>query len=280
MKDIILYYFEKFFINIKEYSTINYSFFLATLILLSGCLTEKNQDAKNDYYTIDYEQCFEKEQQMLLSEIADSVEYLELKTPEGIIIRNITNIIPLYEDLIICAIDESNWKSVFLFRRNGQFARRIGSVGFGFDEYMDARDVQIDKKNSEIIIVGFVKICFYDFDGNYLRSTQPQTSYTKTSIGISDSTLWVNVAPRMRNTKVEYITTAYNKNGDTIATIPNPVSDIIAPDTSNYNPIPNFPSFYHKNGLLYLKPNYSYDTLWQISGTNRELNAEIGRAHV
>ena len=271
MKDIILYYFEKFFINIKEYSTINYSFFLATLILLSGCLTEKNQDAKNDYYTIDYEQCVEKEQQMLLSEIADSVEYLELKTPEDIIINYITNIMTFNEDLLICASESlSKSKGVYHFRRNGQYVRTIGSIGRDFGEYEYANDFQIEKENQEIIIQDIGNIHFYNFEGKYLRSIQ-SSGY---KIGLSDTILWIN---NLTSIDKKYIATAIdlNENGDTVAAISNPFYETKTNISTSINYASSFPPFYHKNGLLYLKPNQSYDTLWQISGTNKELYAVL-----
>ena len=255
-----------------------YYFFLTICILLTECQSRASNDVKNDYYTIDFEQCIEKEKPMLLSEIADSIEYIELKTPEDIIISDITNIIPLNEDLFICA-REGDWmqRGVYQFRRDGQYVKRIGSTGWNIGEYVMANDFQIDIEKEEVIIMDPVKICYYDFNGKHLRSTIPQTSYMKTSIGISNSILWINIAPRMFRTKVEHIATAitYNENYDSVATLLNPFFETITPDSSNLDYIHRLPAFYHKNGLLYYKPNHSYDTLWQISGKNKEIYAFI-----
>ena len=252
-----------------------YFIYLTICILLSSCQTKVSKESDSDYYTIEFEQCIEKEQQILLSEIADSIEYLELKTPEDIIISNITNIIPFIEDLIICGNDGGLKRGVYQFSRDGQFIRMIGGIGQSIGEYALASDVQIDQKNKEIIIVDFGSILFYDFDGNYLRSIK--TSNFKTNIGISDSILWINLFPT-NQFKEKYFAVAINNNGsnDTVAvaTIPNPFYDTKIPDVPNYSSIPAA-TFYHKNGLLYFKPNHSYDTLWQISGTNKELYAYI-----
>ena len=246
-----------------------YLIFFTTCILISGCQTEVSKDLNSDYYTIDYEQCVEKEQQMLLSEIADSIEYLELKTPEDIIITNITKLIPFNEDLIICGNDGALKREVYQFLRDGQFVRRIGGMRQNLDEIVVAIDIAIDKKNKEIIIMSLMDIFFYDFDGNYLRSIRT----TSNNIGISDSILWIG---QWMSVEKKYIATAIccNKKGDTVATISNPFY-VAETNDSNSRISSSLPLFYYHNGLLYFKPNESYDTLWQISGANKELYAVI-----
>ena len=246
-----------------------YFIFLTICILLSSCQTKVSKESNSDYYTIEFEQYVEKEQPMLLSEIADSIEYLELKTPEDIIISNITNIIPLNEDLVICASDGSIRSEVYQFSRDGYFVKRIGGIGRGLGEYIGARDIEIDNENKEIIIMDFDKIYFYDYFGKFLRSIKSSSS----KIGISDSILWINKLPKVEE---KYIATAISnsENGDTVATISNPFYETITSTSGSHN-FSSFPAFYHKNGLLFFKPNESYDTLWQISGINKELYAVI-----
>jgi hypothetical protein len=53
-------------------------------LLFAGCKEQTKHST--EFYGIDFEQSFETKRQMLLSEIVDTVEYLELKTPEDIII--------------------------------------------------------------------------------------------------------------------------------------------------------------------------------------------------
>jgi len=250
----------------------HYFIFLTIYIFLSGCRTKASKDVDSDYYTIDYEQYVEEEKPMLLSEIADSIEYIELRTPEDIIFSNITNIIPLNEDLIICASEGGPWRGVYKFRRDGQFVKRIGGIGQSLGEYLLAMDFQIDKNNKEIIIIDISYLHFYDFDGSYLRSTKQQTSSIKTSIGVSDSILWIHLVPQNKE-KYIAVAIAHNENGDTVATIPDPFYKTKTSDFGSI--IPTFPAFYHKNEFLYFKPNDSYDTLWQISGKNKELYAYI-----
>ena len=68
--------------------------FIITGILFAGCKkqTQLNSDETSGFYTIDFEQSVDSEKQMAISEIADRIEYIELKTPEDIIITRIHDI--------------------------------------------------------------------------------------------------------------------------------------------------------------------------------------------
>ncbi|MDR1371084.1 MAG: 6-bladed beta-propeller, partial [Dysgonamonadaceae bacterium] len=137
--------------------------FIMLCILQAGC---KKQTTRNvDIHVIDFEQCFDTEQQMFLSEIADSIEYIELKTPDDVIITRIWDIKQIDDYLII----HSRW-DVYLFHRNGQFIRQIGSHGQGPGEYIVPGTIEIDRKKKEIVIADTQKLLFYDLDGNFLRS--------------------------------------------------------------------------------------------------------------
>mgnify|MGYP007010043763 FL=1 len=67
------------------------------LLLICLCLTlfscsEKTQRTDR-LFTVDIESGFSKEQGMNISEVADTVEYLELKTPEDLIISRIWDVV-------------------------------------------------------------------------------------------------------------------------------------------------------------------------------------------
>jgi len=242
----------------------NYYFaFLTSCILLMGCQTNQERSKKNDFYAIDFTQCVETEKSMLLSEIADSIEYLELKTPEDIIITNIINIKIVDNDLIICAKG-----GVYKFHRNGQFVRKIGDIGQGPGEYVGATDIELDLKNKEIIIQAVFSTMYYDYDGNFLRS---KTNFAN-KISISDSILWTDKVAFIKD-PYNAIATSLDGNSDTIATIPN---SIYGRESVNRNEASlGFSCFYHHNSLLFYKCNDSYDTILKLSGTKIEPYAYI-----
>ena len=247
-----------------------YFILLTICVLLSGCQNQTNRDAagKNDFHTIDFVQCMETEQPMLLSGIASSLEYLELKTPEDVVITGISKVVPFSEGLIVCSRRE-----VCHFSMDGQFVRRIGAVGQGPGEYMMASDIEIDNKNKEIIIKDFNSLLFYDFEGKYLRSKQIRGM----KLGVSDSVIWIGDFPMFRS---KYITYAITRNSaDTLANIPYLYYGVESVNDSN-SPVAIGLSlfstmFYCNNGLLYFKGTDSNDTIWEISGTRVEPYARI-----
>jgi hypothetical protein len=68
-------------------------------LLFAGC--KKQAERNIDIYTIDFEQCFETERQMAVSEIADNVEYIELKTPEDVIVTRVWDVKQIDDYLLI-----------------------------------------------------------------------------------------------------------------------------------------------------------------------------------
>ena len=75
---------------------------LVAAVLLSACDGSPKSDGgtKDGVYHINYEECLANERTLRLSEIADTIEYLELKTPDDLIITFVINVIPV-EDLRI-----------------------------------------------------------------------------------------------------------------------------------------------------------------------------------
>ena len=100
-----------------------YSIVFLSLIFCFSCI-----DSKIDtrFISVDFSQCLSNERPMKLSEIADTVEYLELKTPGDLIITRISEVIPI-ED---CWLVRSR-EGVVLFTGQGEFIRQIGRRGQG-----------------------------------------------------------------------------------------------------------------------------------------------------
>ena len=92
------------------------------ILLTVGC--NRNPENPDKLRTILFERCIETEQKMKISEIADTIEYLELKTPHDIVISRILN--------IVCG--DNFWlihtrQGIYKFTRTGEFVKQIGRQG-------------------------------------------------------------------------------------------------------------------------------------------------------
>ena len=96
---------------------------LVAAVLLSACGGSPNPEggAKDGVYHINYEECLANERTLRLSEIADTIEYLELKTPDDLIITYVINVIPVEDFILVHCRD-----GLFKFKRNGDFVTRVG----------------------------------------------------------------------------------------------------------------------------------------------------------
>jgi hypothetical protein len=234
--------------------------------LVAGC-KQQAERATDVRYTIDFEQCFDTEQPMLVSEIADQVEYLELKTPDDVIITRIWDVKQLDDYLFI----KARW-DVYLFHKNGQFIRQVGSRGQGPEEYLVSGKPEIDRKKKEIIIADTEKFLFYDLEGNFLRSKKWKND---TKIGLSDTVIWISRITTNRQ-KSKAIAVSSREVGDTLAYIPNSLCDPnISSTWAGTSSTPYTRMFYHKNDTLYFKGDEANDTIWKLSGIRATPYASI-----
>lgn len=126
-------------------SNIIYTLLIITFLLSSAC-TKHNSKLKLKLNTIHFEECIKKEQGMKISEIAESIEYLELKTPHDIVISRILNIV----------LGDGFWlihtrQGIYKFTRTGEFVKQIGRQGQGPDEYLYILGIDINPTRKEII---------------------------------------------------------------------------------------------------------------------------------
>jgi hypothetical protein len=240
--------------------------FITLCILFAGC--KKQTERNTDIHVIDFERSFDTERQMFLSEIADSIEYVELKTPDDIVVTRIWDVKQIDDYLIIRARLDA-----YLFHKNGQFIRQIGARGQGPGEYHHVGSIEIDRKKKEILIADVLKLLFYDLNGNFLRSkTWKDVNY----LGISDSILWVSSYVATTDwVKFKAIAVSLQDLGDTLACILNPHYGIRTSGKGDYLGAPYMKKYYRKNGLLYFKGDASNDTIWRLSGAHAKPYAFI-----
>ena len=139
------------------------------LLLICLCLTlfscsEKTQRTDR-LFTVDIESGFSKEQGMNISEVADTVEYLELKTPEDLIISRIWDVVQAEDCWLVRSIS-----GISKFTLDGEWIMQIGKKGQGPGEYISLHGFDYDPIHKEVLIADWHQILFYDLYGNYLRN--------------------------------------------------------------------------------------------------------------
>lgn len=112
-------------------------------------------------------------QELRLSEIADTVEVICLEQTDESNIGRIERIIP-YKDMyyVMSSIGFTNgWVDVF--DKQGKFIQKIDKRGEGPGEYVDLQDIAIDSKNNELVFMTQPKGIFrYDLEGNFLSGVE------------------------------------------------------------------------------------------------------------
>ncbi|CAK7054080.1 MAG: hypothetical protein PARBB_02667 [Parabacteroides distasonis] len=230
---------------------------LLSLVFFIGCSQSKTPSSLSAPYIIDFEQCMNTERTMRLSEIADTIEFLELKTPKDTIITSIWDFLITKEFLLVFSRD-----GVYKFTKEGDFIKQVGRTGQGPGEYTLAVSATMNHVKREIVISDVAqKIIFYDFDGNFLR--EEKWGHLR-NIGYSDSILWISDYP---NNMSENNALALNQNRDTLASIPNPHYGMKSKDgQGGFSSAKYLRSFYVYNDNTYLSGNEESDTVYQLSG--------------
>jgi hypothetical protein len=224
----------------------------------------KNMNSDTLVYQINVEEGFAANQELKISEIADTIQYLQLKTPKGIIITGIRQVIVTKDYIFIVSRGIP-----YQFHRDGSFVRQIGSTGNGPGEYLNVRDISIDKEN--ILLWDYSRILYYGLNGNFIQAKNIYGAIAK-----ADTVFWVGTSGAGSSSK--QLALAVNSKGDTLCAIANHLY---------------FPSKVGKGGLLssfkiaskYQKTSYacdsklffkgeeSNDTIWQLKLPQPEIHA-------
>ncbi len=134
-------------------------------LLLSITISCKKQD--NEYETIKLKP---KNEKVKMSQFVKNVEYIKLKTPKGLPIGDISNVIIHNDMLFVCHSSYNPLISVF--DKNGVFKYNIGKIGRGPGEYSVIHSYTINSDTDEIIINDLIvqKAHFYNIDGTHIES--------------------------------------------------------------------------------------------------------------
>jgi hypothetical protein len=136
---------------------------------------------------IDFAEALHNERAILISELADTVEYIALQTPRDVIIYKVKKIV-FYEEYMYLI----SRGTCYLFSKDGWFIQAIGGKGGGPGEYTLAFDFEIDKKRREVVISGIPHVLLhYSLDGKYLDTSARDVRAQW--LAFSDTALWCTV---------------------------------------------------------------------------------------
>ncbi len=251
---------------------IRHLFSLATFfICLVSCMQQKESKITDDivlpiqdqdaFFTIDFADIIKNKQEVYLSHIAESVEYIPLETTSESLLGRISDI-QLTSEYIF--IKHNGTPLLTVFDREGNFIRHIGSVGRGPNEYELMRMFSIDEKNRLIYIHSnwTHKILVYDFDGIPQETLQFATSGRGHISWSRDSFLVSFQEPQIGTDPFVFIET--NQKGDTIQGIPNHI--FWDTDDQSYFMVMyhNQNVYYRLNDKLHMKGWYN-DTVYTFN---------------
>jgi len=178
-----------------------YTFLLILLPLLTACLNNETTKKKKNEQFSGYEQITElknvaygnidrKELKVIpvdtrdesaevdLGKIIDSVRFIKLEVTDSSLVGKIDKV--FFDAGKIFVVDRSSAKGVFIFDANGKFLTRIGALGKAPNEFLDLRDVAIDKGKRQLILLDLSgrKCLFFDYEGNFLDSKKMYYYYS------------------------------------------------------------------------------------------------------
>ena len=223
-----------------------------------SCGSNHRQQNVDAFFVINLTQSLRSERAMMLSSIADTLEYIILETPRDIIITNLRQAIPVEQYLFVRARG-----IVYQFYRNGQFVRQVGAIGQGPGEYVRALTIYVDEQKREVIVSDGARLLFYSFDGVFLRSQLPRVR----EFAISDSVIWEAFLP---GSWQRYQAMAFNANSsDTISYIANnnTYGQLRLSGARIIHASGLTVPFYSHNGNVFFKGFEDNDTIWRLSGS-------------
>lgn len=241
-------------------------FFILSVILGTGFCGRGNGvgdgEVKPTIFRIALESALDDRRQFKLSDIAESLEYIELKTPPEMPIM-VTHMAVSNEYIFV-----NSKGDVYQFTMSGDFIRKVGRSGRGPGEYLTAIDISVDEAKRQVNIVGGLELYTYSFDGDFLGSVE--ISLFDDYI-VSDSLIYASSVPFGYQT---YKLLALDGNRDTLGGIPN--RNVF--DTKGYTfylTLPFREPFYTYKNQIYFKGYADNDTIWHMNGMNYAPHAVI-----
>jgi len=179
-------------------------FFLFVLLFVIGCKSEK----KWEYGHINLKEGFKKKEFILLSEVAEDIEYVFLETNDNGLISDIRKVIfdPPYFFIM-----DSNEKSIVIFDENGKYINTITKHGQGPQEYLGICDFDVYNHVIYILDNNQLKIVLYDINGNFI-DTFKFTEYATSLKVLSENEIITVTLNGLIYSNEGYVFSEYDKN--------------------------------------------------------------------
>ena len=141
--------------------------FILSCLIIIACNEKQHKVKESLPYLINFEQCISDGKNVKISNFADTIELVELKSPEEYPISMVWNLIPAGNYWYIHASE-----GIYKFTNKGEYVTKISEEGQGPNEYTSLCGIAIDTVHNEFLINDYTKLIFFDLDGNYLRMKQ------------------------------------------------------------------------------------------------------------
>lgn len=103
------------------------------------------------------------ENTVFYTDLFESIKIIPLETNSNCLIGQISEI-EIYNDTIYI-LDKNIAKALFMFDKNGNFIKKIGSLGKGPGEYISPKSFTIDNITRQIKILDEYKVLLFSFVG-------------------------------------------------------------------------------------------------------------------
>lgn len=149
-----------------------YLIFVSSLLLLFSCANTQQLGQGKEIKL----QAANSSNRILLSDVVTPLQIVQLESSELCQLKNIAKVEAL--DSCYYVLGGTDNPSVHVFDGTGKFLRKIGKIGHGKGEYVNAHDFALDKQGKRIVILSAPsKVYFYDLNGNYLSSQKLGKAY-------------------------------------------------------------------------------------------------------
>jgi len=230
-----------------------------------GLKEPETQVESNSFFTIPFADIIKHKREVSLSEIAESVEFVQFENSPKALLGRISEI-QLTKDYIF--LKHSGNKLLTQFTRDGKYIRHFGTLGRGPKEYALMRMFSLDEKNKLVYIhTNWTrKILVYNFDGEYVKTLK----FGAVERGIiawgRDSLLVSFGEPHIGNEPFVFI--EHNQNGDTLQGVDNHIFWDKDETSQSMVGFWGQNSFYRLGNKLHMKGWYN-DTVYTYDDQNK-----------
>lgn len=231
---------------------------ILSCLIIIACNEKQHKVKESLPYLINFERCISDGKNVKISNIADTIELVELKSPDEYPISMVWNLIPAGNYWYIHASE-----GIYKFTNKGEYVTKISEEGQGPNEYTSLCGIAIDTVHNEFLINDYTKLIFFDLDGNYLRMKQKKGNVLLYRCDFSDGILW---GTEMGLKTDMYMLCGLNRQLDTIYSKLNPFSNIKSKKMGGGSMMAGWKPFYHYKNNLYLNGPGCNDTIFQLRG--------------